>query len=233
MHFHRIVSVACSVGLIVGLTCSANAGTLLSIDVADLDVIANGTAEVAVTITATGEALNLAGYEIRITPDAGASSQLRFLEEDEAFLLAANYLFAGNSAALDDGLASSVGSVSTTNLPDDTFVGGDGTADFGDVVLNGEALLVNLRVQHDAGPSDPATTVGDSFSIELVPASGDSVDFSTGGGNTGFLDANFGTLAFGSNSGTVKVVIPEPTSIYLCAIAGMSVLGCLRRSPEQ
>ncbi|CAD7694866.1 unnamed protein product [Ostreobium quekettii] len=96
------------------------------------------------------------------------------------FVGASVVCMASNSFVSDDGSPSSVGSVSTSGLPHDTFVGGDGTADFLDITATGTYLLVNLHVQHDAGPVGIATNHGRSFSIDLVQASGDSTDFAGG-----------------------------------------------------
>ena len=203
---------------------TSQAATAASISVGSLALAPDGSGEVEVTVTGSGDLVNLVGYEFQITPSAGTSSQLRFVEEDEAFLSLPNYLFTGNSAALDDGLASSVGAVSTTTLPDDTFVGGDSTADFGNLTINGSHLLVRLAVQHDTGPADPSTTLGHAFSISLVPSSGDSSAFAGGTSNTGFVDASFSGVDFDSTGGEVSIVIPEPSSLCLLAICGLGLL---------
>lgn len=101
------------------------------------------------------------------------------------FVGASVVCMASNSFVSDDGSPSSVGSVSTSGLPHDTFVGSDGTADFLDITATGTYLLVNLHVQHGAGPVGIATNHGRSFSIDLVQASGDSTDFAGGAASTG------------------------------------------------
>jgi len=202
----------------------SQAAIAATISVGSLALAPDGSGEVEVTVTGTSDLVNLVGYEFQIDPSAGTSSQLRFVEEDEAFLSATNYLFSGNSAALDDGTPSTIGAVSTTTLPDDTFVGGDSTADFSNLTINGSRLLVRLAVQHDTGPADPSTTLGDTFSISLVPISGDSSAFAGGSSNTGFVDASFNGVAFDSTGGTVSIVIPEPSSLCLLAICGLGLL---------
>lgn len=214
-----------SVTLALAISCISHVGAA-TIEVGDLVLAPDGSGHLDVRVLGAGESTNLAGYEFRITPDAGTTSQLRFVEESESFLAASDYLFGALSAAAGDGLASSVGVVSTTSLPSDTFVGGDSTDDFSDVAVTSN-LLIRLSVLHDIGPADPATTLGHTFSVALVPASGDSNDFANGLSNTGFADSNFDVLAFDSSPGTVSIVIPEPNCLgllTLLAIAGTNAI---------
>lgn len=216
----RLQSVTSALAALLAIACSAHAATL---SVGSLMLAPDGSGHVDVRITSSGESINLAGYEFQITPDIGTSSQLRFIEEGEGFLSAADYVFVGNSGAASDGLASSVGLVSTTVLPGDTFTGGDGTIDFADVVI-GDNLLVRLNVEHDAGPADPATTLGHAFSIALVPPSGDSTAFTNGGSNTGLVDANFSPVGYESSTGSVSIVVPEPGSLTFVLLSGLCIL---------
>lgn len=222
MLYHRLLVLLGTAALTLA-PLTASAALIYSIEVADLQIAPNGAGQINVSVTGTGDLLNLAGYEFRIAPVMGTTSQLRFTEEIEGFLSAADYLFVGNSAAQDDAIPSTVGTVSTMTLPSDTFVGGDSTSDFTDIAINGTKLLVRLNVAHDTGPADPATTFGHSFSLSLVPASGDSTAFASGGSNTGFVDGSFGTVAFDSTSGTVTVAIPEP-SVLVLVVTGCTSL---------
>lgn len=195
------------------------------------EISPNGTTAVDVSVTGTGQLTNLIGYEFRITPSVSGTSQLTFEEEDESFLTATDYLFFGNSAAQTDGNASSVASVSTTVLPNDTLVGGDSTADFSDVTIDGTKSLITLRLQHDAGPANSATTIGNTFSIDLVPTNGDSVDFGNGLSNSGLLDSNFTPVGLSSNSATitVAVVIPEPNGMTALAMLALGFVSRRKR----
>jgi hypothetical protein len=217
-----------ALAFVIALASGADAA-VISIEVGGLSLAPDGAGQIDVRVTGSGESVNLAGYEFRITPVVGVSSQLRFVEEDEAFLNAGDYLFAGLSAAASDGLPSSIGVVSTTTLPGDTFVGGDGAQDFSDVIVSSN-LLVRLQVQHDSGPADPATTLGHAFTVALVPTTGDSVDFSNGASNTGLVNSAFGTVAFNSLSGTVSVVVPEPGCLGLVALTCTSLFSPRRRT---
>jgi hypothetical protein len=208
--------------VVVAFIAPASGGTL-TVQVGDALLAPNGSGVVNVTVTGAGEQVSLAGYEFRITPVAGTTSQLRFLEESESFLNSGSYLFAGNSAARDDAVPSSVGAVSTTTLPADTFVGGDSASDAADVALSGQLLLVRLLVAHDAGPVDPATTFGHSFLVSLVPSSGDSSGLALGTSNTGLLDSSFAGVAYDSAPGTVTVAIPEPSTLVLLLLSLVAI----------
>src|SRR5262245_21596003 len=96
--------------LLCALAMPSEAAPIYTLSIGSANVAPNGVGEVAVTITGSGEAVNLVGYEFRSTPTGGASSQVQFLEESESFLSDAAYLFAGNSAAANDATPSSVGS---------------------------------------------------------------------------------------------------------------------------
>lgn len=202
----------------------ATAAPIYSIAIANANVAPNGSGEILVTLSGTGESTNLVGYEFRITPMGGASSQLKFLQETEEFLSDANYVFSGNSAAANDAVLSSVGTVTTTVLPNDTFIGGDSSDDFANVPVAGTKLLVKIPVQHSVGPADPQTTVGHQFSVSLVPTSGDSSAFGGGTSNTGFLDSVQTGVAFESQSGIVTIIVPEPAVCVSFILTATSLL---------
>lgn len=216
---------ACLLG---GLSAPASSwgASIYSIVIGNANVLPNGTTEVEVTIAGTGDAVNLVGYEFRISAGSSAS-QLQFLEESESFLSDVDYLFAGNSLVANDGVSSSVGAVSTSLLPNDTFIGGDSSDDFADVTTAGSKLLVTLVVKHLAGPVDPLTTVGQQFAISLVPVDGDSSEFAEGTSNTGFLASSLTGVAFVSQLGMVTVTIPEPSTVSLAMVACLT--GMMRR----
>jgi hypothetical protein len=214
----------------VSYAASGRAAPIYSIAIAATTIAPNGAAEVAVTITGASDTINLAGYEFRITPTGGATSQLQFIEESETFLTDPAYVFAGNSAAFEDGIPSSVGTVSSSILPSDSFVGGDGANNLADVTVTGQKLLVKLAVKHLAGPADPATTLGHQFEISLVPAAGDSSAFGSGGSNSGFLNSILAGIPFDSQPGAVSVV-PESPCAPLTAIVAALLLSC--RLPGQ
>ena len=223
------VCIASTLLFVVLNPLAAQAAPIYSIAIQDSTVGPNGSGEVSVLVTGAGESINLAGYEFRISPSGGATSQLQFLEESETFLSDASYLFAGNSFAASDGTPSSVGTVSTSILPSDTFIGGDSTNDLLDVPVSGSKLLVKLAVKHLTGPADPATTIGHSFSISLIPDSGDSTAFAGGNSNTGFLDSMLAGVEFASQGGTVTVVVPEPITLLLASMLALSG-GLIRRT---
>ncbi len=210
-------------------TSTALAGAIHLVSIQSANIARNGSGEVSVLVTGDSSPINLVGYEFQISPLGGATSQLQFLEESESFLGDANYLFAGNSFAAGDGLPSTVGTVSTSILPSDTFIGGDNTNDFADVAISGSKLLVKLALQHLVGPADPDLTIGHQFSISLVPSSGDSNGFGGGTSNTGLLSSSMTGVAFSSQAGVVTVVeIPEPSAI-ISALGLVGIALGLRR----
>ncbi len=230
MKSNHILAIALSSLAASLMTHAVQAAPLYTVSVSGASITPDGTGELSVLVSGSGESVNLIGYEFRISPTGGTTSQLQFLEESEAFLSAPNYLFAGNSFAANDGVASSVGTVSTSVLPSDTFIGGDSTNDFADLSVSGSKLLVKLAVKHLVGPADPATTIGHQFSIALVPATGDSSGFAGGTSNTGFVDSSLAGIEFGSQAAIVTVVaIPEPSSVVLALCLGLFGVAKRRR----
>jgi len=217
--------------VLVAMAMPSLSQAALTLSVGDLSLGPGQTGSIDVTVEGTGDLVGFLGFEFVIVPDGSTTSTLRFVEEDEVYLSDAGYVFFGNSAAEDDGITSSVGTVLTSSLPDDTFVGGDFTADLRDVSLRGSRLLTRLRVEHDFGAADPATTIGHDFSVALVPAFGDSSAFVSGTSNTGFSTNMIDLVSFASTPGTVMILIPEPSSLVLAVMVLVVCIGA--RAEEQ
>lgn len=204
----------------VWLAPPARADVIVTVE--DVDIPAGGTGTIDLSIAGTGDLVQSFGFELLITPDGGTTSALKFLGED-AYLTDSDYLLFGNSFAE---FFPPVELFST----DDTFIGGDFTFDSTDVSVTTEKLMARLIVEHDPSPANPGDTVGDSFTISLIPGSGDSTDFWGGSSDTGFLDSTAffdiipaGTVAFSSTPGTVTITaaelaIPEPSTLYLATV---------------
>jgi len=165
-----------------------------------------GTASIDVFVSSsTGtDNLDLFGAEFLLAP-VGLSpvGGLQFGTQLEGQLSDGTYVHAGNSAG------SPIGNVSGTN--NETYIGGDSTADFAGTFLPLDPL------NHLLFRLDLATTTalaGDQYQLTLV-----------NDGNTFFLDENFSDLSIDgssfSNFGTINITaataaVPEPGSMVLC-----------------
>lgn len=184
----------------------------LIVSIQSLNIQAGQTADLELAIDGADDPLSIFGLELRITPQLGTTSNLRFREENESFLSDPFYVFPDSSARTDN-QSSSFGFVSTTLLPADTFFAVDSVNTLTDVFVSDTRLLATVTVQHTFAPADAVTTLGHSFSIELVSANGDSVSFVNGTSSTGFADKAFSPIPYTSNVGTVRITaVPEPGS---------------------
>jgi hypothetical protein len=106
--------------------------------------------------------------------------------------------------------------VSTTNVPNDTFLGGDLTGDGADIA----GSLTNVLLAYLPVTTSQALppVAGDVFTVSLVPGSDDEPNGISG--FTGFADSAGAYYPFSSTAGTVTIV-PEPTSTAFCLTATM------------
>jgi hypothetical protein len=164
--------------------------------------------------------VNSFGFEFLIIPINNAPAELMFAVSQPQPFLDPTYLFDNNSA--DQGYVS-LGNVSQTNTPNDTYSGSDGTADGTNVTvssLTGSKLLTNIEVSLSPLYLQTAGT----FEVVLLPSSYAGAPASASP-NTFFTAADasnpngYDQLPFTSNVGiiTVSTVIPEPPSILLLA----------------
>ncbi len=206
--------------LLVGLiTNGARADFVVTIGDLVLQPNAAGLLPVIVSST-TGQALANTNFEFLIT--TSGPTRLEFASSpdpsSDPTFAAPGYAFAGNSG--DQAFNISLGTASTTNVPNDTFFGGDLTADGTDILgpLAG-ALLAYLPITTSQTlPPVP----GDTFTVSLIPsADGGSNGIS---GFTGFSDSGATFFPFTSTDGTITIV-PEPSSWSLCLSA--TILICV------
>jgi hypothetical protein len=211
----------------------------LSINIGSTSIAAGGTGTVDVAITMhPGDQLALTNFTFLITQTSG-TGELGFLptQNDSELTssqgsgtppLPADYLFLGNSFDYSNGL--NVGNVGTNGIyANNQFVGGDFTNDFSNVSVTSPTtfLLARLDLVDQISPIAGAI---DTFTIQLVSASGDTNDPSyTTSSPTFFTDnsyINSGLQDFASNSGTVTITasVPEPTSLFLMILGGTMVL---------
>jgi len=207
-----------TVAFIMGLYAPARANYIVAIG--DKTIQPGGTDFVDVTIRSvtpggapSSDLLSFFGFEFRITSamSTGTHSLAFTNPQPRGYLTASNYVFFNNS--FDVGPPpQTTGNVSQSlgGSPNDTFIGGDQTNNFGDVTVTGNVLLVRLQVT--AATLSPPTQ-GEKYTIRLVP-----------GLNTSFLN-NAGEVAYTSSSGAVSITsVPEPNSIVLLVSGGLALL---------
>jgi hypothetical protein len=179
--------------------------------------------------------LNNLGFTLQIT----GPHELQFAStQDFSYLNNSQYVFFGDST--DQHTSSPGGTVTTTSYTNDNFVGTDSTFSGNPVSLSassGQVLLASLSL------NAAITNVGDTYTISLVPPTGNgSISSSM---STFFDDFNFSTgtetsaVPFTSTPGTVKIIssaIPEPSTIVsglsavliVAGVCGMRRLGAAR-----
>jgi len=201
--------------LVIVLAAPVRAAADIVVDIGDLSLSPGSSGFVPIRITGNGgESLNDASVEFNIST-AGVT-WLQFTNSpgpatDPTFA-SPDYVFWNNSG--DQMFDISLGTASTTSVPFDTFLGGDFTANGGDVdITTSNFLLGYLPVSTLlALPGGPVAQVGDSFIVTLVA-----------GDNTSFFGSSGGPYTFSSNVGTVSVV-PEPSSWLLATWATLAVI---------
>ncbi len=214
--------------LIFAVFCAAVASSsqaAIIVTVSDATVTPGGTAFVDVFIRSSStDPLQSFGFEHRIT--TGGATRLEFVDpQPDPQLTNPDYVFLGDS--FDQINVFPVGAVSTSSVPNDTFVGGDLTDSFADVTLTTTSLLL-ASLQVTTNTLLPPV-LGDTFSVTF-----DDTSF-----NTFFVDSGFSFLTIDTiNSdftGTVTVV-PEPSSLLLALLGlfgGIAWVGRRRRRAKR
>ena len=189
--------------LVVMISQAAQASLVVTVGDATLLTGSTGTVDVMIASdTPSGDLLSFLGFEFRIT--TGGPTRLDFVDPQSDFQLTdPNYLFAGDSLAA---AFPPVGLVSTTIVPNDTIIGGDATFSGNEINVGATPLLL-ARLEFTASIALPPIP-GDTFTIDLESSV-----------LTFFQDNTFTDLSFSSTSGTVTIVIPEPSSAMLAIVA--------------
>jgi hypothetical protein len=212
----------CLLIALAGFAVPARADFVISIGSATVPQGGVGMVDVFLSSTAgpsSPDLLNNLAFTLQIT----GPHELQFAStQNFGYLNSSQYIFFGDST--DQNTSSPGGTVTTTSYTNDTFVGTDSTFSGNPVSLSsnsGQVLLASLSL------NAAITNVGDSYTISLVPPSGDgSISSST---STFFDNFNFSTGAetsavpFTSSPGTVTIgtsAIPEPTTI----VSGLSAV---------
>jgi hypothetical protein len=230
----------CLLITLAGLAVPARADFVISIGSATVPQGGTGAVDVFLSSTAgssSPDLLNNLGFTLQIT----GPHELQFASTQSfSYLNSPQYVFFGDST--DHNTSSPGGTVRTTSYANDTFVGSDSTFSGNPVSLSaasGSLLLARLSL------GAAITNVGDSYTISLVPPSGDG---SMSSSMSTFFDVfNFSTGAetsavpFSSTPGTVMITgsaVPEPASLVsaltaLALVAGFLGAYRLRRSRRQ
>lgn len=215
---------------LVALFAASSSQAALVIDIGDLTLAPGGTGVLTVLISSDedGTRINYADFAFSIS--TGGATRLEFTDpQPDPQLANANYVFSGNS--FDTAFGIPVGFVSTVNVPNDTFNGGDSVIDYDpgtgtsatDVPVTGPSSLdpakILVQLQVTAVTSLPPV-VGDTFTIELTSAS--------------FTTLEGDGINFSSDLGTVTIVaaVPEPAS-WVVLLGLTSLAGFLWRKPGE
>jgi hypothetical protein len=231
--------VLCLAFFLAGLAVPAQAELIISIG--STSVMQGGTGTVDVTLTSTAGPLNpdlINGYafQLQITNNGVDNTQLAFsANQDFGYIsdtsLTPAYVFLGDSSAAQPP-PTAIGSAGPTVYPNDTFTGTDSTFSGNPVGISSSDtyLLAILTVTTLTGAPP---SIGDSFTISLVPTSGsgsmsdnpnmyfDTFDFKTG--------MEISATSFTSTSGTVNIMgaaVPEPASV-VSGLTALLILGSL------
>lgn len=227
-------------GLVLFLSLSASAQSALVVEIGNLpSLAANGVGTIDVYVSSNAgdtdppDVLSLFQLELQIIKTntvPGSTGTLEFLAlQPESQFTAGDYVFAGDSFAVDFILPFTVGAV----VAPDTYRIGDSTSSFADVTLSSTPLLLaRLNVQNIGG------TANDQFQIRLDSSSSALGDFTAFESTlTDPFDAEL-ELAYTSTAGTVTItgppgvgdpnVIPEPASAIVWGL-GIAAIGLCRR----
>ena len=182
-----------------------------------------GSVDFTITSTTGTDTLSSFNVQLQISVLSGGSF-LQFTSAQPDPYSRSNYVFAGNSFGSANGIPF-WGPPTTTVTPNDTISGGDSTNDGGFVTISQTPGSLLMSVQFQAAPG---SSVGDSFSIALVPASG------SGTGQTFFNDQNSNPVSYTSTAAVVTLSAPastpEPSSLVLTGLASLGFMFYRRRS---
>ena len=194
------------------------AGVVVTVLNAQFAHTGNGTLDVLIRSDANDTLSNF-GFNLRIDPLGGTTSQLRFATaQSDLQLIDANYIFAAGSLKRDGDPSllippEPVGSVFTDAFPNDSYIGTDSYTLLAppSITLSNTNLLL-ARLELTPGPGLLAPVVGDQFSISLVD-----------GPFTSFLDENFTEIPYTFTSGTVTITaVPEPGTLLTTLLLGLA-----------
>jgi hypothetical protein len=221
----RRVGIWCLVYVLAAFAIPARAGFVISIG--STSVPHGGTGSVDVLLSSTASAaspdqLNNLAFKLEIT----GPNELQFSPTQSfSYLNSSQYVFSGDST--DQKTSIPGGSVTTTTYANDSFAGSDSTFSGNPVSLSaasGSLLLARLSL------GAAITNVGDSYTISLVPPSGDGSMSSSMLTFFDVINSSTGVetsaVPFSSTPGTVMITasaVPEPASL-VSALTALALL---------
>ncbi len=244
----RRIEVGCLFLLIAGSATAARADLVITIDSTTVAAGGTGVLDVYLTSTATSmspDLVNNLGFQLQIINNGLDGTQLAFSNQSFGYLNSASppYVFLGDSFDYESASPGGTVSMTGTVYPYDTFTGNDSTNSGNPVSLSMGTtyLLASLTLTTTTGAPP---NIGDSFTVSLIPGSGNGSANGSPPPTTFFDNFNFDTgmetsaTAFTSSSGTVMITgsaVPEPASIVSATIgivilAGFHGVRRLRRS---
>jgi hypothetical protein len=205
--------------ILLATTSSSRAGILVSIG--DLALAPGGVGTVDVTVSSSsGQPVQLDsfGFELQIATVSG-QGRLEFTPTQTDPFSSPNYVFYQNSGDNTPPGATTLGTVSSTLAPNDTYIGSDFTNDGSNTTFTGPMLLAHLTFT--AATTLPPV-LGSTFQVSLIP------DF-----NTFFQydsSTNPMTDSFTVSGGSISISsVPEPSSLLLAVIGVIPVLIAVTR----
>ncbi|MFO0911021.1 MAG: PEP-CTERM sorting domain-containing protein [Isosphaeraceae bacterium] len=198
------------------LAAPANAQVIVTVQDATINEGQTGYVDVLISST-TNAPLSLFGFEFRIA--GTTANRLLFVNpQPTAYLTDPNYVLFGDSLIEMSNLP--VGNVTQTTVPDDTFIGGDYSNTFSDVILPVTPKLL-ARLQITAATVLPPLG-GETYTLSLIlnnPPPGPP----NNSYYTFFQDSLFNEIPLDPSSrlqGTITVQsVPEPGTWALSAVA--------------
>ena len=206
--------------LLLGHSTSANGGFVFTLSQAAFEP--GGAGSIFVHVTGNGEAVAAIDLQVQVRPlgSVGSSLQITPFAPNELFN-DPDYLFFGDSFAQDNFNQAAVDpfTISTADLPNDTFAITDGTLSLQDRIVTTQRLVTRIDFQH-AFPmgTDPAAIVGDQFEFII----NDQV--------SSVVDSNFAAVPFTVNGvGIATTAVPEPSSLAMVIVGVSGAISCSLR----
>jgi hypothetical protein len=206
-------------GILLATTLPSRADLVVSIG--NLTVAPGGVGTTDVTVSSSDGhpvSLELFGFDLRISKVSGPG-RLEFTPTQTDPFSSSNYVFYHDSADNTPPGQTTLGTVSTTSAPHDTYIGSDITNDGSNISVTSPRLLAHLTFT--SATALPAM-LGSTFQVSLIP------DFST------FFQYDFATTPMSDSytfvGGLIMIgSVPEPSSLILAMIGGVPVLIAVAR----
>jgi hypothetical protein len=189
----------------------------LIVSLGNLDIGLGGVGSLDVMLSSSNSSpvnFDSFGFEFQVSLVSG-QGRLQFTPTQVDPFTSTNYVFYGDSG--DQG-STSLGTVSGTSPPANSYIGGDFTNDGNEVAVTNSVLLAHLSFT--AATSLPPT-LGSTFQVSLIANPADS-----------YFDDGSTPNRYEVVGGSILVVrptlaVPEPSSILLVVVGGLTGLVAL------